>query len=280
MGRATEKGGAMALKKLSVQEMVKFSGDLLSERSAERRALETHPEAAVLVSRLQAAHDGLVAAQPPNDSEIAELTEEITQLDVRHDALVRAIEGRLTSEIALAEAAEGDSGTHDALRRARGVLFPDGLMLVRRSYIEQAGEAELRAARIDEPVEALLKEMQIHDGRELHDVYGQLQEVATQIGALVKRRAELGEEGEKVARTHQARLDWIRVINALAQVLEMLGVDEGPVLGRIREAERVAERRDAKPREPVEPSAPPAVDEPLNDGPPVEGPAPGDPPMA
>ena len=224
----------MALKKLSVREMVKFSGDLLSETSPQRAALETHPEAAILVARLQAAHEGLVAAQPPNDSEIAELTEEITQLDLRHDALVRAIEGRLTSEIALAEIQSDGGDTHDALRRARGVLFPDGLSVVRRSYIEQAGEAELREARMDEPVESLLRGMQSHDGRELRDVYGQLQEVATQIGALVKRRAELGEQGEKVARTHQARLEWIRVVNALSHVLEMLGVDEGPILGRIR----------------------------------------------
>ncbi|MEC7526243.1 MAG: hypothetical protein VYE22_40555 [Myxococcota bacterium] len=253
----------MALKRLSVQEMVKFSGDLLSETSPQRAALETHPEAAILVARLQAAHEGLVAAQPPNDSEIAELTEEITQLDLRHDGLVRALEGRLTSEITLAEVADDGRDTHDALRRARAVLFPDGLRVVRRSYVEQAGEAELREARMDEPVESLLRGMPIHDGRELRDVYGELQEVATQLGALVKRRAELGEEGEKVARTHQARYEWIRVVNALSHVLQMLGVDEGPILGRIREAERAAERRGAKPVDPAAPNDPAPDDPPV-----------------
>ena len=132
---------------------------------------------------------------------------------------------------------------------------------------------------MDEPVESLLRGMQSHDGRELRDVYGQLQEVATQIGALVKRRAELGEQGEKVARTHQARLEWIRVVNALSHVLEMLGVDEGPILGRIREAERAAERRGAKPRDPAEPSEP-APNEPVVEDPVVDEPAPEDPPVA
>ncbi|MEQ9075021.1 MAG: hypothetical protein RLP09_14275, partial [Sandaracinaceae bacterium] len=103
------------------------------------------------------------------------------------------------------------------------------------------------------------------------------------IGVLVKRRAELGEEGEKVARTHQARLDWIRVINALAQVLEMLGVDEAPILGRIREAERVAERRSAEPREPAAPEEPstdqPSTDQPTTDQPSTDQPR-EDPPVA
>ena len=75
---------------------------------------------------------------------------------------------------------------------------------------------------------------------------------AEAIGARVKGRAELGEEGKQVASAREARNQWIRAINTVAVVLEMVGVDEKGILGRIRDAERDAERR--RPRGPRRPT--------------------------
>lgn len=266
----------MALNRLSIAEMVKHSGDLVQAGSPERAAIEAIPEAAALLPQLQRAHEGLIAAQPPNDSEIAEITEELGLLDATHDDLLRAIDGRLASELELA----GDEAARDALTRARTVLLPDGLSIVQRSYTEQAGEGALRAARVDPEVKAVLGRLSTYDGRTLDAIYERLQAVAAEIGALVKRRAELGEQGRRVADAREARLRWIRTVNALATVLAMLGVDEGPILGRIRETEREAERggQPAAPAPAPAPDGPPAPDDDARvTDPPADPPAADDP---
>ncbi len=182
-------------------------------------------------------YDGLIAAQPPNDSVIAALTRQLGQLDGVHDDLIRSMFDRLQSEIRLAV----DEDTRNALVAAHDALFPNGESTIQLSYAEEGGEAKMRAGRVDADILKTLHKMKTFDGRNLEALYQHWQEVATEVGRLDKRRDELGAEGAKVARAGDARNAWIRTINALAAVIVAAGIDEEPILGRIRQAEAAAD---------------------------------------
>lgn len=229
----------MALKRLSIAEMVERTADLLSTKSAEHQAILAVPTAEAMLPQIQLAYDGLIAAQPPNDGIIAELTRLLGLLDAEHDDLARALDGRLTSELISAMTDE----IRARLTRTRGALFPKGLTVVSLSYAAQAGAAKLRAPRITADIRKTLAKMKTYDGRTLEQLYDRFQAVAKEIGAADKRRADLGEEGAVIARAGEARNRWIRTINALAAVLAAAEVDERPILGRIRDAELAAEPR-------------------------------------
>ncbi len=255
----------MALKRLSIEEMVERTSDLLSPETDEHKALVSFPLGKAMLPEIQSSYDGLIAAQPPNDSAIAALTSLLTQLDGDHDELVRAIFDRFQSEIRLAL----DDETRERLVRACDGLLPKGLATIQLSYAEQAGEAKLRAARVDDEIDKTLGKMKTYDGRTLGALYARLQETATEIGRQEKRRAQLGEEGARVARAGDARNQWIRTMNALAAVIAAARLDEAPILGRIRETEAKAERG-------APPVSNPAVSNPVSSPTDLDPPVPGD----
>ena len=243
----------MALKKLSTENMVTLSADLIRRGSPERAEIEAVPEAAALMPQIEAAHRGLLGSQPITNAEIAKLTSRLNELDTRHDALVRGIHARLESEI-LIEVAPAEAAK---LERAKTALFPTGTSIVTRSWSEQAGEAKLRAARVSRDEERVLGKLKCHDGATLLEHYQALQAIAGEIDATEKKRAALTGEGPTPAETVRARNQWIRVINALAMVLAATGVDEAPILGRVRAFEAKAEgRTPVTPDEPSEPTDP------------------------
>lgn len=244
----------MALKRLSTENMVTLSADLIRRGSPERAGIEAVPEAAALLPQIEAAHRGLIESQPVVNAEIAKLTSKLNEEDARHDTLVRAIHARLESETLFAETTV-DAAKH---ARARSALFPSGTSIVNRAWSEQAGEAKMRAGRIDDEIERVLGKLKTHDGSTLLERYRALQAVAANIDATEKKRAAMMSDGPSGAETVRARNQWIRVINALAMVLAATGADEAPILGRVRAFEARAEGRGpATPEEPgIEPSEP------------------------
>lgn len=232
----------MALNRISSPDMVNLSVDLITPGTPENTALRALAEGEVLLPRIEAAHHGIIAAQPPNDAKIADLTAKLTIKDVRHDTLVRSLDGRIESELLHVT----DPAAVEALTRARIALFPTGLGIINASYGAQAGEVQLRAKRVDDSVRATLGRLRTYDGRTCADLYDELQQVATEIGALEKLRAALGEEGAQIAKSRDARNQWIRAIHAVAAMLALAGVDERPILGAIREAELEADRAAAR----------------------------------
>ncbi len=228
----------MALNQLSNAEMAKFSADLVRGGSSEHDALEAHPASAALIPTIEAAHEMILAAQPPSKSEIAEITEQLDVADGRHDTLVRGIEARLVSEIAFTN----DAATRDALTTARNAVNPEGLSLVIESYNDEAGQAELREPRISEDVRKTLAKLKLIDDSTCADRLDELNQVARQIGELEKRRGRLVDAGAESPDGRAARSQWMGAIKALASVLKAIGVDEQPILGRIRDASAAAER--------------------------------------
>jgi hypothetical protein len=170
-------------------------------------------------------------------------------LDTRHDMCVRALLYRIESEIVIAE---GDDA-RESLEMLRDALFPTGAVIVQRSYIDQAGEAKLRAARLTTEMRGTLAKLKTLDGRTAESLYEVLQSSARALGEGELKRAELGVAGDVVLKTNVARNQWIRVVNAIASFLAAEGIGERSILGAIRDAEAKAERR----KSPLEPPSVP-----------------------
>lgn len=222
----------MALKNLTTREMAKEGADLVRPGSKERLALEAIPEAAKLIPHLEQAHAGVLAAQPPSESELSAIIDRITVLDVRHDDLIRSFIDRLASE----RTATTNEGTRDLMTRVLIALVPEGRSLVMRSYLEQAGAGVLREARITDVHRAVMAKLKTYDEESYLTLYAELQDVTAEIGRLEKSRTITEAENDLVLKTRDARNRWITAINTLASVLAMVGVDETPILLTIREA--------------------------------------------
>ncbi len=242
----------MALNRLSTSDMVNLGGDLVKRGTPERRAIEAVPMAAALLPSLEAAHRGLLEAQPPSQSAIEKLTNELAEEDRLHDELIRGIDSRLVSEIALAR----EAMARDSFIAARGTLFSNGLQAINFSYGQQAGEAKLRAARMSPETERTLRRLKTADGTNLFEQVEHLQAAAVRIGMKEKERSEIGAMTMSAPKALAARHQWVRAIRALEAVFELAGVDAADALGRIRAAEAKA---DAK-----APQVPPA-EEPVED---------------
>lgn len=237
-----ERGEAtVALIKLSAREMVKLGNDLIRPGGAERIAIEAVPAARGLISTIQRANEGLASSQAPSGSEAAALSDEMMALDVRHDDLVRAIDGRLESEYYATE----DEVLRKIITIVRAAVFASGRNIIQRTYMEEAGEVVMRDARVTAEHHAFLEKLTTYEGRTLEELYVELQAVATKLGELEKRRQQLDKDGALVTKSREARYQWIRAINALIAVLESENVDAGPILADIRAAEAKAERRAA-----------------------------------
>lgn len=227
----------MALKILLTSQMVELSTSVLASSGPYRKVLDGIEGSATPRRQVERAVAGLIAAQPPPDTVAARLSVEMGILDYRHDTGVRCILYRIDSEIEVA-----DEATKEALIALRSALFPAGASIVQRTYVEEAGEAKLRAARVTPEMRKLLGKMKLLDGRTCDNVYELVQTSAERLGVGEQRRAMLGADGELVLKTSTARGQWIRAINALSAFLLAEGVDEMTVLAPIRNAEAAAEK--------------------------------------
>lgn len=251
----------MALRDLSTAQMVERTAAILEPDSPARRVLSGVDGGAALLTQIQRAYDGLIAAQPPPNTALAKLVQELALHDARHDACVRGLLGRLESEIVFAE----DDESRGALEAVRDALFPSRASVVQVSYVDEAGEGKLREARITPAMRRLLGKLKLLDGRTGETIYGLLQSSARALGEGEAKRAELGGAGDVVTKTHLARLQWMRVINSVSAFLAAEGIDEREVLGAIRDAEVKAGRARERDTDPgVTPAPAPSGDEPAS----------------
>lgn len=232
----------MALKNLTTREMAKVGADLVRPGSKEREALEAVPAAAHLIPILEETHAALVKAQPPSETELQAIIDRITELDARHDDLVRSILDRLASE----RTATKNPATEELMSRLSVVLVPEGRALVMRSYLEEAGAAVLREERVNDEHRAALAKLKTYDGESYLTLYNELQDVSAEIGRLERSRTIIEAEDALVVKTRDARNRWIAAINTLANVLALVGVDEDPILLTIRKAAHKAGLRAQK----------------------------------
>jgi hypothetical protein len=261
----------MALKNLSTETMLALSSSWLDAQRA-RPTLSAHPRTAPYLADLEEAHAALLAANTsPVDqgstSELATLSAEAAAVDQLHDRKVRGLYAFLT---ALSELANERLDAERYLD-ARNVLFPEGTSINRRTYLDEAGNAETVSQRLAglPAVQELLNTTPLAKDRNLgHEVAAWL-EAGLTLGKLETRRAELLHErdatagGSRRGELFRARNRWGRVASAMLAALELDEQTSDAIdrnfLRPLLEAEAKADRRAASESQPhPEPPAPPA----------------------
>lgn len=239
----------MALKRLSPEAMVTITGRLL-DPERDRPVLEALPLAASLIAALEAVHAGLLSRQHVSatiERELAAVLTDMAKQDRLQSRKKRAVYNLLSN---LAELAD-DAAMAAAYRELRDRLLPLGLMEVRRSYLDQVGDAQLLPARMDDASWALLAAIPMLDGPLVRHV-NQWLEAAAELGRLHEYRIQLESQravGQDASpsQAYAARRAWIRVMRSLLKVLE-IDPQATPeikerILAPIRRAEAMAERR-------------------------------------
>lgn len=250
----------MALKRLYTGEMVSLSGPLTTTDNPDRQVLADIPATAALLPELDSAHESLLSTQvkPEAETRLLAISKAQKHLDVRHDDILRGVTGLLTALAYL---------THDRALAARllhilSVLLPDGLEAVTRTYREESGQAALLASRLTAADIALLQSIKTLEG----SAWSAIQEwitVGAKLGALEDERAGLpATTGPSAADVVTARNTWIRTVNAMRTVLDLVSANHPGVvkiLNRITEAEHKADHRTASAEVAQVPSEPLAV---------------------
>jgi hypothetical protein len=239
----------MALKNLSSEVMVTITGRLLAPER-DRPVIETLPLVSPLIPAIELVHNGLLSRQhliAAIERELARVLAGLATFDKLHDRKKRAVYNCLT---ALAEITD-DAARAAAYLDLRDRLMPLGLMEVRRSYLDQVGDAQLLPSRLDDASRALLASITTPEGP-LQSHVDQWVSAAIEIGRLDERRAQLEAErstGQDASpgEAYAMKLAWIRVMRS---VLNMLEIDpqatpeiKERLLAPLRRAEAQAERR-------------------------------------
>lgn len=229
----------MALKWLTVEEMIQISDPLVTEGNEARSEIDGIAVLAALLPSLRSAHAAIFAVRlQPADPKLRELVNRENALDAEHDDRVRGIHGALTG-LALVS----DDPTE--LVHLRDTLFPEGLRHTKKSYRGQAGHAAMVEARLDDQTKSRLKAVNLHHKNLLELTQGWLA-LAKQLGAAEDERAKLEPQPSSAADMNNARLGWIRIMNVLIANAELANLDAATdrlLFGPLRAAEQAATNR-------------------------------------
>lgn len=257
----------MAILDLPTQEMVTITlGWLDPER--QRAIIERCARVAPLLEDVAEAHNGLLEFQHKAKREsdlLPKLRAETTALDNHHDRIARVINHLLLGLIELND----EPAQTDAFVKLRTELFPEGLDINLKSYLAQAGDADMREKRISESSKKLLETTCIHiGGREqsLRDLVDEWGDVARKLGQVEaeKIRVQSGEASE--GSIGPARRAWARIVSLFLQMLDLeqglTDAERRALLEPLRNAEAKAKRKRALARKKNQPFSPDAPDEP------------------
>ena len=238
----------MAMRYIRPETMIMISNQWLTEL---RSLLEAIPLTVPLVPLIERIHAELMAKQSLRsalDAQLAVLQERMTLLDLLHD---RKMRGTYLILSGLAEAAN-DPAQAALLLTLRDHLFPEGLLAVNRSYVDQAGDAHRLPARLSPAQEQLLAALVTPDGT-LDQYVEQWRTAAVELAQLEGERATLLEQrarGEGATTPEQAReatLQWMRVAQTLENslLLDPTATDDARarILAPLQRAELQARRR-------------------------------------
>lgn len=253
----------MALKNLTVEEMVVLSVDWVGAENAAHQVLKQHARLGALLPDLERAHASIYSVTPQAvDPRKAELAQQAIELDARHDQLARGVYGVLTEFANLVnEGAEYIS--------LRNELFPNGISsVIHGSFRTQAGYADLLRSRLTAEQEQRLQAFVLPKTTLLEKVTEWL-DTGRKLGELEGQRARLETaDGPSFGQqTIEARNLWIRVVNAFVSLAGLAVLDpkhDLVLFGPLREAEaradaRVQKRKSAKEPQPaVAPEVAPA----------------------
>lgn len=234
----------MALKRLYTGEMVSLSGPWTQPDHPDRALLTSIPATAALLPQLDQAHANLLSKQvrPEGLPRLSVIGKAQKRIDERHDDVIRGLYNLLQALAFLTSDPDVEMRLHHLLV----VLLPEGLDAVIKTYRDEAGQAALLESRLSPDEVSLLKRIKTLEGS-AWDSVREWMSLAAQLGALEDERSGIKEApGPAPADVVVARNAWIRTINAMRTVLDLISPDEPGVeriLDRIFEAERKAEHR-------------------------------------
>jgi len=239
----------MSRKRLTTSEMLFISAEWLNPESPAHKAILASSDLAPTLPRLQSAHQELTSAAQPTalNPRLFEIIKEQTDLDDRHDDIIRGVFGILTATAALLGGTEGAQ-----LITLRDHLIPDGLASVQKSYGAEAAEAALLASRVTPEIRAQLDKFYIGPKSAQHKLSGYLDEwiqLGAKLGALETEKSRLHSNDSNTTTgvtLVSARNKWIRTVNlflAVAEASELEYEIERVVFGPLQAAEAKADRR-------------------------------------
>ena len=234
----------MALKLLTLEEMIYVTQFMVDAEQPTRAALESVAGLAPLMPHLDQAYNGLLVALDEGQVQsLAELTNALDEVDLQHDNLARTAYFMLEANIHLSRAHHNDD-TAFALERLQALLFPKGLDVVKASYREEAGQAQKVSSRLTEENKTVLSSIPMYGGTLLDIVDGWLA-AGVRLGELEAQRNAVNKPGRKRA-VARARSQWIHAIRTMRNVVELIDCQDPLVqeaLGRIYAAEMGANPR-------------------------------------
>ena len=252
----------MALRTLSAAEMVATSDRMLNSAQRCNQLLNKVPAAVPLLPRLKTTHQFLLSLQPQNHSvAMAAQTKQLLALDQDHDTCVRGL-------IAFAQALQhqaDDPAEKEAWATLQQTLFPEGAMVINRSYTDEVGQAKLAAARLSDADKKRCKAtlLTTPTGKETLMAWVERYFASAEKLGHAASAGMVPEEGPSRADSLKARNQWIRTVSAILAVLDLPTetVAEAEIVAELdrelraplRELERRTASRRAVPAEDPEP---------------------------
>jgi hypothetical protein len=221
----------MSFQSFTVPEMISVTRPWVEVGNPERLVLESTPGSAGLVRFTEAVHGGLLGSASNEDAErLGALLDDLGLSNLRHDDLARIIFYVLNAH----EYLHRGKPEARAILDTRTLMFPDGLQIVRASYRESAGRAQMRNAQLTGERRTLLASIPVQ-GATLLDLMIEWNQVGTRLGEIQDQRATPSASAGERPNGRELRKRWLRVVKAVMAALE-LEAAERP------EAQRILDR--------------------------------------
>jgi hypothetical protein len=203
----------MAIKNFPTPVMISITGPWL-DPTKDQPALAAHPKIAPYLPNLAQAHHDLLTQQhhAPDNSAVKALGEQADAADTLHD---RKLRGAYNLLGALADLSD-DPVQSQALISMQGKLSPEGLSVNTLSYTAEAGNAAMAAQRLTAADREELRAIPVL-GETLEAHVDAWIAAGAQLGELSRKRSQAAavNTGPSLAQVNAARINWIRVVNAI-----------------------------------------------------------------
>ena len=213
----------MSLRILSLSQMVTLSAAWMPG-GRQHALFMSVPVLAALFPQLEAIHGEAVKQQAlsETDLQLADLANELTETDARHDSAVRAMWFCLTGAIEYLNA-QGAGHAEEALKleRLRTQLMPDQLVYVRRTYLDEASYATRLSSELTGAVAAILNRIPVLQGT-LLDVAKLWIEQGIRLGDLERHRSALQAGAGAQTSDYQVRGAWAELVGQMLSLLMLV----------------------------------------------------------
>ena len=239
----------MSRKRLITTEMLQLSAEWLDPQSPAHSAILASTDLATNLPRIQSAHQELAIAANPTtlDPRLAAIIKEQTDLDDRHDDIIRGCHGFLTSIATLLGPTDGAQ-----FIVLRDLLLPEGLSSLQKSYLAEAGHAAQVESQLTPEIRAQLTKLLVGPKTKQRPLLQFVEEwihIGKQLGALENEKTRLAPAPDSISAGKNlvaARNKWLRAVNLFVAIAEAAELDPNAdriIFNPLRSAESKAAKR-------------------------------------